>query len=302
MGIEMVILLFRLEKEGVIVYRIVKKEILAPTIIKYVIEAPYVAQKRKAGNFVIIRVDEMGERIPLTLVDSNLKDGTVTLIVQAIGKTTKTLALKNSGDYIADLVGPLGNPTPIETGKTIACIGGGVGTAELFPITKALKEAGNTIYTIVGARSKELVILEKEMEQVSDKFYITTDDGSYKRKGFVTDQLKELLDANLGINMVYAIGPLPMMKAVSNLTKPYKVRTVVSLNAVMVDGTGMCGGCRVSVNGKMKFACVDGPEFDGHEVDFDEMLLRNRSYVDKEKISLDRFNENPHVCKREGMA
>jgi len=298
----MVILLFRLEKEGVIVYRIVKKEILAPTIIKYVIEAPYVAQKRKAGNFVIIRVDEMGERIPLTLVDSNLKDGTVTLIVQAIGKTTKTLALKNSGDYIADLVGPLGNPTPIETGKTIACIGGGVGTAELFPITKALKEAGNTIYTIVGARSKELVILEKEMEQVSDKFYITTDDGSYKRKGFVTDQLKELLDANLGINMVYAIGPLPMMKAVSNLTKPYKVRTVVSLNAVMVDGTGMCGGCRVSVNGKMKFACVDGPEFDGHEVDFDEMLLRNRSYVDKEKISLDRFNENPHVCKREGMA
>ncbi|MGD0590637.1 MAG: sulfide/dihydroorotate dehydrogenase-like FAD/NAD-binding protein [Bacteroidota bacterium] len=283
-------------------YRIIQKEILAPTITKYVIEAPYVARKRKAGNFVIIRVEETGERIPLTLVDSNIKEGTVTLIVQAIGKTTKALALKNAGEYIMDLMGPLGNPTPIETGKTIACIGGGVGTAELYPITKALKEAGNTIYTIVGARSKELVILEKEMQQVSDTLYITTDDGSYKRKGFVTDQLKELLDTNLGINLVYAIGPLPMMKAVSNLTRPYNVRTVVSLNAVMVDGTGMCGGCRVSVNGQMKFACVDGPEFEGHEVDFDEMLLRNRSYTEMEKISVDRFTEEHHVCKREGMA
>jgi ferredoxin/flavodoxin---NADP+ reductase len=280
------------------VYRIIQKETLAPTITKYVIEAPYVARKRKAGNFVIIRVDETGERIPLTLVDSNIQEGTVTLIVQALGKTTKALALKQAGDSIQDLMGPLGNPTPIETGKTIACIGGGVGTAELYPITKALKQAGNTIYTIVGARSKELVILEKEMEQVSDKFYITTDDGSYKRKGFVTDQLKELLDASLGINMVYAIGPLPMMKAVSNLTKPYNVRTVVSLNAVMVDGTGMCGGCRVSVNGQMKFACVDGPEFEGHEVDFDEMLLRNRSYNEMEKISMGRFS---HTCKLEGM-
>jgi len=284
------------------VYRIIQKEILAPTITKYVIEAPYVARKRKAGNFVIIRVEETGERIPLTLVDGNLKDGTVTLIVQAIGKTTKALSLKNAGEYIMDLMGPLGNPTPIETGKTIACIGGGVGTAELYPITKALKEAGNVIYTIIGARSKDLVILENEMQQVSDTLYITTDDGSYKRKGFVTDQLKELLDANLGINLVYAIGPLPMMKAVSNLTRPYNVRTLVSLNAVMVDGTGMCGGCRVSINGQMKFACVDGPEFEGHEVDFDEMLLRNRSYAEMEKISVDRFTEEPHVCKREGMA
>ena len=283
-------------------YRIVEKKILAPAITKYVIEAPYVARKRKAGNFVIIRVEETGERIPLTLVDSNLHDGTITLIVQAIGKTTKALALKEEGDFIIDVMGPLGNPTPIETGKTIACIGGGVGTAELYPITRALKDAGNTIYTIVGARSKDLVILEKEMQSVSNTLYITTDDGSYKRKGFVTDQLKELLDANLGINMVYAIGPLPMMRAVSNLTKPYNVRTLVSLNAVMVDGTGMCGGCRVTVNGNMKFACVDGPEFEGHEVDFDEMLLRNRSYTDMEKISVDRFLEEPHVCRREGMA
>ncbi len=282
-------------------YRIVQKEILAPTITKYVIEAPYVAQKRKAGNFVIIRVDETGERIPLTLVDSDLKKGTVTLIVQAVGKTTKMLALKNPGDYIADLVGPLGNPTPIEAGITAACIGGGVGTAELYPITKALKEAGNTIYTVIGARSKELVILESEMQQVSDKFYITTDDGSYKQKGYVTDKLKELLDTKLGINMVYAIGPLPMMKAVSNLTKLYNVRTLVSLNAVMVDGTGMCGGCRVSINGEMKFACVDGPEFNGHEVDFDEMLLRNRGYAEMEKASAGRLIEEPHICKLEGM-
>jgi ferredoxin/flavodoxin---NADP+ reductase len=281
------------------VYRIVQKYILAPTITKYVIEAPYVARKRKAGNFVIIRVEETGERIPLTLVDSNIHDGTITLIVQAIGKTTKALALKNEGDYIMDVMGPLGNPTPIETGKTITCIGGGVGTAELYPISKALKDAGNTLYTIIGARSKDLIILEQEMESVSDKFYITTDDGSYKRKGFVTDQLKELLDANLGINMVYAIGPLPMMKAVSHLTKLYNVRTVVSLNAIMVDGTGMCGGCRVTVNGKMKFACVDGPEFEGHEVDFDEMLLRNRSYTEMEKVSIERFE---HSCRLEGMA
>jgi ferredoxin/flavodoxin---NADP+ reductase len=284
----------------VIVYRIVQKEILASTLTKYVIEAPYIAPKRKAGNFVIIRVDETGERIPLTLVDSDPKAGTITLIVQALGKTTRALALKKQGEFILDVMGPLGNPTPIETGKAIACIGGGVGTAELYPITKALKGAGNKIYTIVGARSKELVILEKEMESVSDALYITTDDGSYKRKGFVTDQLKELLDAKLGIDMVYAIGPLPMMRAVSNLTKPYNVRTVVSLNAIMVDGTGMCGGCRVSINGQMKFACVDGPEFEAHEVDFDEMMLRNRSYMDMEKRSIEHFEE--HTCRLEGMA
>jgi ferredoxin--NADP+ reductase len=284
------------------VYRIVQKEILAPTITKYVINAPYVARKRKAGNFVIVRVEETGERIPLTIVDSNSTDGTITLIVQAIGKTTKALALKNVGDAIIDLLGPLGKPTPIETGKTIACVGGGVGTAELYPITKALKDASNTIYTIVGARSKDLVILEQDMERISSKLFVTTDDGSYKRKGIVTDQLKELLDANLGINMVYAIGPLLMMKAVSNLTKPYNIRTVVSLNAIMMDGTGLCGGCRVTVNGQMKFACVDGPEFEGHEVDFDEMLLRNRNYTEMEKISTNHFLQEPHLCRKEGMA
>ena len=287
---------------GTTVFPIVDKEILAPTITKFVIQAPYVARKRKPGNFVIIRVEETGERIPLTIVDSNTERGTITLIVQSIGKTTKALSLKNPGDALTDVVGPLGNPTLMEENMTIACVGGGVGTAELYPITKALKQAGNRIYTIVGARSKDLVILENEMTGCSDRLFITTDDGSYRRKGFVTDQLKELLDAKLGINMVYAIGPLPMMKAVSGLTKQYGVRTMVSLNAIMVDGTGMCGGCRVSVGGAMKFACVDGPEFEGHDVDFDELMLRNRSYLDLEKVSDQKFLQEQESCRKEHAA
>lgn len=266
-------------------FQIVSKEDLAPTISKFVIKAPFVAPKRKAGNFVIIRVEETGERIPLTIVDGDVATGTITLIVQAIGKTTKMLCRKRAGDSIPDVVGPLGHATPVANFGTVACVGGGVGTAELYPIAKALKEAGNTIHTIVGARSKELIILEEEMRTVSDHLYITTDDGSYSRKGFVTDQLKDLLDAKLGITAVYAIGPLPMMKAVAALTKTYGVKTIVSLNAIMVDGTGMCGGCRVTVDGKMKFACVDGPEFNAHLIDFDELIMRNRTYADMEKIS-----------------
>jgi len=272
------------------VYRIIAKQALAPTITKYVIEAPFIARKRKAGNFVIIRVMEGGERIPLTIVDSDPHAGTITLIVQAIGKTTKLLATKNEGDHIQDVLGPLGNPTPIEHHGTVACIGGGVGTAELLPIAKALHAAGNTVYSIIGGRTKELAILEDEMNECSKEVFVTTDDGSYKRKGLVTDQLKDLLDGDYGIKAVYAIGPLPMMKAVANLTKQYGVHTLVSLNAIMVDGTGMCGGCRVSVGGQMKFACVDGPEFDAHEVDFDEMIMRNRTYVDMEKVSDHRCN------------
>jgi len=266
-------------------FQIISKEELAPTISKFVIKAPFVAPKRKAGNFVIIRVEETGERIPLTIVDGDAKAGTITLIVQAIGKTTKMLCRKKAGDSIPDVVGPLGHATPVANFGTVACVGGGVGTAELYPIAKALKDAGNTIHTIVGARSKDLVILEKEMASVSDRLYVTTDDGSYSRKGFVTDQLKDILDAKLGISAVYAIGPLPMMKAVASLTKSYGVKTIVSLNAIMVDGTGMCGGCRVTVDNKMKFACVDGPEFDAHKVDFDELIMRNRTYTDMEKIS-----------------
>jgi len=277
-------------------YRIVEKTDLAPTIAKYVIEAPFIARKRKAGNFVMIRVDASGERIPLTIADSDPSAGTITLIVQSIGKTTKLLATKSAGDSIQDVVGPLGNPTPIENHGTVACIGGGVGTAELYPIACALKAAGNTIHTIIGARSKELVILEEEMRQTSDQLYVTTDDGSYARKGFVTDQLTDLLNGPAPIHAVYAIGPLPMMRAVSNVTRPFNVPTFVSLNTIMVDGTGMCGGCRVTIGGKMKFACVDGPEFDGHQVDFDELMMRNRTYVDMEKIS----DERAHICKLTG--
>jgi len=270
-------------------FRIVEKEILAPTISRYVIEAPFIARKRKAGNFVMIRIEEGGERIPLTIADSDVTRGTITLIVQAIGKTTKHLNTKKAGDGILDVVGPLGNPTPIENHGTVACVGGGVGTAELYPIARALKDKGNVIHTIIGGRSKELVILENEMQGCSDNVYATTDDGSYGRKGLVTDQLKDLLDGPYAIKAVYAIGPLPMMKAVSNLTRPYGVHTFVSLNTIMVDGTGMCGGCRVNINGQMKFACVDGPEFDGHQVDFDELMMRNRSYVEMEKVSDERF-------------
>jgi ferredoxin--NADP+ reductase len=275
-------------------YEILARETLAPTIGKFVIKAPFVAKKRKAGNFVMIRVDENGERIPLTLVESDPVSGTITLIVQAIGKTTKQLMTLRVGDHLPDVVGPLGNPTPIENHGTVVCVGGGVGTAELYPIALALKEAGNSVYSIIGGRSKELVILEKEMAGCSDRVDVTTDDGSYKRKGLVTDALKDILDADKNVHAVYAIGPLPMMKAVAGVTRGYGVKTLVSLNAIMIDGTGMCGGCRVTVNGQMKFACVDGPEFDGHQVDFDELMMRNRTYMDLERISTERYE---HECK-----
>lgn len=276
-------------------FTILEKETLGPTITKYVIKAPFIARKRKAGNFVIVRVVETGERIPLTIVEGDAERGTITLIVQAIGKTTRLMAAKNVGDDIVDVLGPLGNPTPIENHGAVVCVGGGVGTAEMYPITKELKAIGNRVFSIIGGRSKELVILEKEMKEYSDQIFVTTDDGSYGRKGIVTDQLKDLLDANPEIKAVYAIGPLPMMKAVANLTKSYGVKTYVSLNTIMVDGTGMCGGCRVTVGGEMKFACVDGPEFDAHKIDFDELIMRNRSYVDLERIANERFQEGVKV-------
>ena len=278
-------------------FPIIDKKVLAPTITRFEIKAPFVARKRRAGNFVMVRVEEGGERIPLTIADGNPAFGTITLIVQAIGGTTKLLCSKNTGDMLLDVVGPLGNPTPIEKHGVVACVGGGVGTAELYPIAKALKEAGNRVLTVIGARSRDLVILEKEMAGCSDESFVTTDDGTYGRKGFVTDQLKDLLDAPGGVNAVYAIGPLPMMKAVANLTRSYQVETLVSLNTIMVDGTGMCGGCRVTVAGEMKFACVDGPEFDGHKVDFDELMMRNRTYVDLERIS-----DQKHVCRLTGVS
>lgn len=277
-------------------YPILEATDLAPTIRRLVIHAPFIARKRRAGNFVMVRVEDHGERIPLTLAASDPSTGSITLIVQAIGKTTKLLCSKNAGDSVLDVVGPLGTPTPIENHGTTVCIGGGVGTAELYPIARALKDAGNTVISIVGARSKDLVILEEEMRACSDAVYVTTDDGSYGRKGFVTDQLLDLLHGPKPIHAVYAIGPLPMMKAVSNVTRASGTKTLVSLNTIMVDGTGMCGGCRVTVGGEMKFACVDGPEFDGHLVDFDELLMRNRTYVDMERIADERF----HQCRLTG--
>ncbi|MDI6804851.1 MAG: sulfide/dihydroorotate dehydrogenase-like FAD/NAD-binding protein [Bacteroidota bacterium] len=280
-------------------YKIIEKQKLSETITKLVIESPRVAKKRKAGNFVMIRVKEGGERIPITIADSDIEKGTVSIIVQAIGKTTKMLCSLKEGEYVLDFVGPLGEPTPIENFGRVVCIGGGVGTAEVYPIAKALRDAGNEVIGIIGARSKDLIILEKEMGEVCNKLYITTDDGSYQGKGFVSDQLQDLINSGMKIDGVYAIGPIPMMKVCANVTRPFGIKTYVSLNPIMVDGTGMCGGCRVTVGGKMKFACVDGPEFDAHEVDFDELIMRNRTYADLETISDKTYEE--HVCKLEGV-
>ncbi|MBI3997438.1 MAG: sulfide/dihydroorotate dehydrogenase-like FAD/NAD-binding protein [Armatimonadetes bacterium] len=262
---------------------------LAPTIARVIVGAPLVARKARAGNFIIVRVTEAGERIPLTIVDADPAGGTITLIVQAVGKTTKLLCALQQGDVLRDVVGPLGNPTPIVGCGIVACVGGGVGTAELYPIARALHQAGTIVHAIIGARTRELVILEREMAACSTSLAVTTDDGSYGRRGVVTDALGDLLAGTPEVGAVYAIGPLVMMKAVVDLVRPLGLATYVSLNAIMVDGTGMCGGCRVTVNGQMKFACVDGPEFDGTAVDFDELIVRNRSYADLERIGDQRL-------------
>jgi ferredoxin--NADP+ reductase len=266
-------------------FPILDVEPLAAGITRLVVRAPLPARKRRAGNFVIVRVLDTGERIPLTIVDSDPAAGTITLIVQAVGKTTKQLCAMRPGDALPDVLGPLGNPTPIEGHGEVACVGGGVGTAELLPIARALKDAGNVVHSVIGARSASLVILEEEMAACSDSLAVATDDGSHGRKGVVTGPLEELLARRPGLGAVYAIGPLPMMKAVAEVTRRHGVRTFVSLNALMVDGTGMCGGCRVTVGGQMKFSCVDGPEFDAHQVDFDELILRNRTYQAEERIA-----------------
>ncbi|MCL4539003.1 MAG: sulfide/dihydroorotate dehydrogenase-like FAD/NAD-binding protein [Bacteroidetes bacterium] len=279
-------------------FQIISKETPAKAITKFVIQAPYVARKHKAGNFVIIRVNDHGERIPLTIVDSDPAAGTITIMVQTIGKTTKLLSTLNEGDYLLDVAGPLGNATPIHSFGTVVCIGGGVGTAEVYPIARALKGAGNKLVTIVGARSRDLVILEDELCGISDEFFVTTDDGSYGMKGLVTGALDDYLKKDTDVKAVYAIGPIIMMKAVSDFTRPKGIKTFVSLNPIMMDGTGMCGACRVTIGGETKFACVDGPEFDGHLVDFDELITRNRTYMDLEKQSLERFDKElvAHHC------
>ncbi|MBR6793008.1 MAG: sulfide/dihydroorotate dehydrogenase-like FAD/NAD-binding protein [Clostridia bacterium] len=258
-------------------YRIIKKESLNPTVTKMVIEAPLVAAKAKAGQFIILRVDDRGERIPLTVADYDREAGTVTIIYQIVGATTMRLDRLNEGDCLADFLGPLGKPTEVEGKKRVAVVGGGVGCAIALPVAKAMREAGAVVDTVVGFRNRELVILEEEFRNVSNEYRLMTDDGSAGEKGLVTDALKELLEKNT-YDEVVAIGPLVMMKFVCLLTKEYGVKTVVSMNPIMIDGTGMCGGCRLTVGGETKFACVDGPEFDGHLVDFDQAIERGRTY------------------------
>jgi ferredoxin--NADP+ reductase len=274
---------------------ITKKQILGSQIFQLEVHAPLVAGRQKAGQFVMLRVHEKGERIPLTIVDSNPEAGTITLVFQVVGKTTRMLSELGEGDEIMDVVGPLGKPTEIERFGTVAVVGGGVGIAVAYPVAKAMNRTGNSVISILGARTRDLLIFEKEITAVSKRVYVTTDDGSYRRKGFVTDSLKEVIEG-FPVQRVVAVGPVPMMDAVSRLTKAYGVTTVVSLNPVMVDGTGMCGACRVTVGNHVKFACVDGPEFDGHQVDFRDLAMRLSAYVALERESLRHYSEGERVA------
>lgn len=278
-------------------YKILKKEVLAPTLNLFEIEAPMVARKAQAGQFIILRIHEEGERIPLTIADFDREKGTITCVFQEVGKTTKELGTLNEGDCIKDFVGPLGVPSHIENYGRVVCVGGGVGVAPVHPIARALKEAGNEVIGIIGARTRELLFWEDKMRAACTELRVTTDDGSYVRKGFVTDVLKEVIEEKKDLSLCIAIGPLPMMRAVCNLTKEYDLKTIVSLNSIMVDGTGMCGCCRVTVGGETKFACVDGPEFDGHLVDFAEMARRSVIYKPQEQLAVERYaSKGAHQC------
>lgn len=263
-------------------YRIINKKALNPTVTLMDIEAPFIAKKALPGQFVILRVDEDGERIPLTVAGYDREKGTVTIIFQIVGGSTEKLNHKNVGDYLPDFVGPLGRPTHTEGLKKVCVVGGGVGCAIAYPVAKALHEQGCEVTSIIGFRTKDLVILEDEFKAASSRFFMMTDDGSYGRQGNVCVPLNEMLGAGETFDEVITIGPLIMMKFVCAATKPYGIKTIASMNPIMIDGTGMCGGCRLTVGGKMKFACVDGPEFDGHEIDFDEAMSRSRTYADFE--------------------
>lgn len=281
-------------------FEITEKQELAHTVYLFKVRAPMIAKKRMAGQFVILRLDERGERIPLTIVDSDEKEGTITIIVQEVGKTSAQLGDMGKGDSILDVVGPLGHPTHMEDFGTAVCVGGGIGAAPVLPIAKAMKAAGNRVISVIGARNKGLLILEKEMREASTELFVTTDDGSYGHHGFVTSVLQKLIDDGLKIGCCLAVGPIPMMRAVSNVTRPHNIFTMVSLNPIMVDGTGMCGACRVTVGGATRFVCVDGPEFNGHEVDFDELMMRNRGYLKEEKMAMEEFtyHEGPRCYER----
>ncbi len=277
-------------------YKIIKKKILNPTVTLMDVEAPLVARKAEPGQFIILRVDAEGERIPLTVADFDREKGTVTIIFQIVGATTEKLNHLNEGDSILDFVGPLGVASHTEGLKKVAVVGGGVGCAIAYPIAKKLHSQGAEVHSIVGFRNKDLLILEDEFKKASSRYFVMTDDGSYGEKGLVTDALKKLLDAGERYDEVITIGPLIMMKFVSKLTKEYGVKTVVSMNPVMVDGTGMCGGCRLTVGGEVKFACVDGPDFDGHEVDYDEAMARAAMYKDFERHA---YEETCNLFKQE---
>ena len=272
-------------------YEILEKKVLSETVKLMEIKAPLVAKKAQAGQFIILRIDEKGERIPLTIADYDRKAGTITVIFMEVGKTTKQLGTMKVGDKLLNFAGPLGVASEIEKYGTVVCIGGGVGIAPLYPIIRALKKAGNEVISILGARNEKLLMLEKEIEEFSDELHICTDDGSKGHKGFVSDVLQKLIDEGKDIKIVWAVGPVIMMKVVANLTRKYDLKTMVSLNPIMVDGTGMCGGCRVIIDGEIKFACVHGPEFDGHKVDFDNLMLRNRRFIKEEE----------HACKMAGV-
>jgi ferredoxin--NADP+ reductase len=269
--------------------KITRRRVLNPTVTWLELEAPLIAAKAQPGQFIILRVDDDGERIPLTIAGADTKTGIVTIIYQIVGASTERLNHKKEGDSIADMVGPLGNPTKIEGGK-ICVVGGGVGTAIAYPLAKKFHEVGITVHSVIGYRNKDLVILEDEFRACSDKMVIMSDDGSYGEKGLVTDALKKLIDSGEKYDEVIAIGPVIMMKFVCAVTKPYGIKTTISMNPIMIDGTGMCGGCRLSVGGKTQFACVDGPDFDGHAVDFDEAMARGAIYRDWERA------EHQKVC------
>jgi ferredoxin--NADP+ reductase len=270
-------------------HRILSREALAPDVVRFWVDAPPIARKRRPGQFVIIRLGEGGERIPLTIADADPKRGAIALVVQGVGKTTRELNAMEVGDAIQDVAGPLGLPTKIEAGQRVCCVGGGIGTAVVLPIARAVRELNGHVVSILGARTRDLIILEDEVRAVSHTCVVTTDDGSYGQKGLVTDALREAIaKAPEPFDEVVAIGPLPMMRAVCELTRPLGLRTVVSLNPIMVDGTGMCGGCRVTVGGEQKFVCVDGPEFDGHLVDFGELMARLTAYKEQEAVAAAR--------------
>lgn len=279
-------------------YQILKKTTLSPGVRQMVVQAPLVARRAQPGEFIILRVDEQGERIPLTIADYDSVAGTVTIIFQEVGAGTKALGKLETGENILDFVGPLGNPTDIgKKAGTIVCVGGGIGVAPIYPIARGMKMAGNKVISIVGARTRDLLILEQEMQAASTELKITTDDGSYQRKGFVTDVLKELIEQGEPIAEVIAIGPVVMMRAVAEVTRPHGIKTIASLNPIMVDGTGMCGGCRVGIGSETKFACVDGPEFDAHQIDFAGLMARQKTYVDMEKTCEAHACEGGGACK-----